>query len=446
MITVDLNEVLREWSYRTTKGYPIIGDPADMNVLDDVLLEMYGVPYSELFTEAPKPTKKAKAPKVVIDPIAGYPKNLLTALTKLKKIDIFREFVDSLPEGTSGNTARTMLQGSINAMCKSNVVAVELAKVFKSKNTLGELDSVSFGEGINNSLFKIQPAGIGPGELLIGWLVLGAVVQGPSKSFDIEVGGQHFEVKSLQDADGGKSTSIDTAKYGKISSHKLTPRFQGFWEYILKPYYDNKLRDSVISITDDPKSQSKITAVLDKLETVPRNTLVNQDPIESSGEITPKIFDLFYNAVSDIHSMLPKSIKDKVASSRIAVKSKSTDAQYWIDAEDADDITKNAGKDTEISIKVGDKITDENKSAKIWFSRLINNEFIRNPKSFIDALVAIRDGFSVGKAGLIYFDNNKVNISLGMHDFFVVGITRSSYRIDLKSRKKYQKFNYQKDQ
>ena len=45
---------------------------------------------------------------------------------------------------------------------------------------------------------------------------------------------------------------------------------------------------------------------------------------------------------------------------------------YWVDKDDVDDITKAAGTGKEIGIKVGKKITNETKEAKIWFTKLLN--------------------------------------------------------------------------
>jgi hypothetical protein len=58
VITFDLDVVLREWSYRCDKGYPEMGNPADMLHLQNILEEL-GIesPFPKL-TEAPAATKK----------------------------------------------------------------------------------------------------------------------------------------------------------------------------------------------------------------------------------------------------------------------------------------------------------------------------------------------------------------------------------------------------
>jgi hypothetical protein len=180
---------------------------------------------------------------------------------------------------------------------------------------------------------------------------------------------------------------------------------------------------------------------------MPRTTADGSSLLSASiGEMTPTLFNKFYEGISEINKELPSSIKVAAKASRIYVKSDTTDSQYWIEPDDIEDITKNAGKDTEISIKVGTKITDENKEAKIWLANLINNKFITNPKYFITSLRSIRDDFGLNKKGIIYLTKGKFNISNGMEKFFTSGITRSTYRFSLKDQDKYANYNYAKEQ
>jgi len=373
--------------------------------------------------------------------VSDYPKSLILALKKDKKLSLFESFLSSLP----GGMAPAVVQKGITDICKTKGNAALLSEIFKSKNKLSSLTQITPTTGIYGLLYNIQPKGTGPGEVLISWLVKGATVQGGNMSYDIEYNGQKWEVKSLIDPESNATRSIDPATYGKISNFTLTKKYQNFWETIIEPYYTNELRSGVLSLSEDPTVQEKIIKVLDTLETIPR-TNTSGVSFASAVEMTEKIFDSFYNAITDINTLIPKTVKDKISSSRIIVKAPNVDSQYWIEKDDVDDITKNAGKDTEISIKVGEPITDENKSAQIWFSRLLNNEFIQNPKIFVNELRAIRDNFFSKKDGIIYFMQNKINIAADMNDFFTSNITRGTYRFAVKSLKKYQNYEYQKQQ
>lgn len=89
VITFDLDAVLREWSYRCDKGYPEMGNPADMIHLQNILEEL-GVenPFPKI-TEAPvkqvvvkKDTPTPASNKL---PFPGKPAVLVTGKTGLKE-------------------------------------------------------------------------------------------------------------------------------------------------------------------------------------------------------------------------------------------------------------------------------------------------------------------------------------------------------------------------
>jgi hypothetical protein len=282
---------------------------------------------------------------------------------------------------------------------------------------------------------------------MISWVIVDAVTQGSSESFDIDYQGKHYEVKALENADAGgkwKYSSIRPAKYGLTGNFTFFDKWGAFWTDLVTPYYDNKLRQDVISITENKTIQEKITKALDALERIPRVTSKG-NPLPNV-EMTHRIFNDFYENIKEIHKFLPKSVKDTADVNRLAVKTVSTDAQYWIDKDDVDDITKAAGTGKEIGIKVGKKITNETKEARIWFSKLLNYEFVKDPKKFVSELKSIRDGFSIGKAGLIYFYDGTCFISTGMDDFYTSNITSGQFRFDLKNKVPGKNYAYAQEQ
>jgi hypothetical protein len=440
---IDFDDILTEWSYRCDSGYPTVGKQSDMLHLQAILEEKGIESPFERLTEAPAQIAAKKKKDTGAPDISLYPKSLIAKLTKADKLEKFYEFVKTVP----GGDAPVKVADGISRICVNKGSEDSLVKLFKSGTSLKALTKINPEEGVNKMLFNVRPSGTGPGEVLIAWSIEGAAFQGGTVSYDIDFNGQHWEVKSLIDPDGNAPRSIDPAKYGKMSNFKFTRKFQGFWGDILIPYYENKLRDSVLELSDNDIVKDKLTKILDVLETIPTTTADGSTSLEYAGEITTTIFNKFYNSITQIHALYKGATVTAAAkSSRIAVKSSTADSQFWIDPKDVEDITKNAGKDTEVSIKVGTKITDENKSAKIWLSKLMNNEFIKNPKIFITELSSIRDNFGNGKEGIIYLTKGKFNLSNGMQDFFTSNITRSTYRFALKAQAKFANYEYQKEQ
>ena len=454
----DFDSIVTEWSYRCDKGYPDMKNKSDMIKLQEILNEM-GIksPFKQVqLTELDKPKKKSvvktatKKKKAVVNTsgntlvkdFAEKHKNLKILIKYLKdqnKLEQFEEYMIKLPQDKVAPYAAQELA----AICSIDANAKKLADIFKSKTNIEAITSIKYKESPYKELHVIRQ-GLGPGEIMISWTIKGASTAGNSESYDIDFKGAHYEVKELTTLEG-KFATIRPAKYGMTGRFPnfINP-FNGFWIDIITPYFENKFREDVISITDNVSIQEKITKALDALELIPLTT-PNKDPLPGV-EMVHDIFDNFYENVKIIHEFLPKSVKASADINRLSVKSVSTDAKFWIDKDDVDDITKASGTGKEIGIKVGKKITDDTKDSRIWFSNLIYHPFVKKPSNFVLGLRSIRDGFAKNKAGLIYFYEGACLIDKDMSNFFTSNITSGQFRFDLKNRKKNTNYKYAKEQ
>ena len=59
-----LNELLVEWSYRTEKGYPDLGNPSDILILEEIL-ESLDLPLEEIIPRLKEGTKAANTRKAI---------------------------------------------------------------------------------------------------------------------------------------------------------------------------------------------------------------------------------------------------------------------------------------------------------------------------------------------------------------------------------------------
>ena len=59
-----LNELLVEWSYRTEKGYPDLGNPSDILILEEIL-ESLDLPSEEIIPNLEEGTKAANTRKAI---------------------------------------------------------------------------------------------------------------------------------------------------------------------------------------------------------------------------------------------------------------------------------------------------------------------------------------------------------------------------------------------
>jgi hypothetical protein len=379
-----------------------------------------------------------------------YPISLVTLLKSAGKLEMFYQYVDSLPKGKARVEFKQFFERLANDKTGKSYFPI-MVQQFKSLRKMESILKIDLTQSYYKEMWPIKPEGTGPGEILITWLVKDAVTQGGGESFDIKYKDEKWEVKSLISAKDGKigptPNSIDGAKYSDTTNYALTSELQSFYRDVLDVYYDNDLRGSVLSLTDNESEKKSITEILDALESIPRTTADGSKNLsQQMTELVSSIFDKFYNGIVKINKNL-KKVQNLQGSSRIAVKSKTTNSQYWLEPEAVDKITTAAGSDNDINIKVGTEITDENKDAKIWFSKLISNSFVKNPKTFTKQLKNMLDGFLEGKDGLIYLTPpGKFEIAYDMSDFHVSSITRGKYRFMLDGFRKGGDYEYAKGQ
>jgi|GEM_PF-1947612 len=379
-----------------------------------------------------------------------YPTSLVSLLKSAGKLEMFYQYIDSLPKGKARVEFKQFFERLASDKTGKSYFPV-MVEQFKSLKKMESILKIDLTQSYYKEMWPIKLEGTGPGEILITWLVKDAVTQGGGESFDIKYKDQKWEVKSLISSKDGKigptPDSIDGAKYSDTTNYALTSELQSFYKDVLDIYYDNDHRGTVLSLTDDESEKKAITEILDALESIPRTTADGSKNLsQQMTELVPSIFDKFYNGIVKINRNL-KKVQNLQGSSRIAVKSKTTDSQYWLDPEAVDKITTAAGTDKDVNIKVGTEITDENKDAKIWFSKLISNNFVKNPKTFTKQLKSMLDGFLEGKDGLIYLTPpGKFNIAYDMGDFHVNKITRGKYRFMLDGFRKGGDYEYAKGQ
>ena len=138
-----------------------------------------------------------------------------------------------------------------------------------------------------------------------------------------------------------------------------------------------------------------------------------------------------------------------IRDTRIIVKAGQSKTAYWISAEDADKIAKNAEEDGNISIDVGNRIDRESVDSKIWFKYLQDYIFVKDPDEFINKLREPRTKFFDGVLGLIFFRKQEGNARpyIGLpDDFAIYAVSQGQYRFRHRDHSSVSKYEYQKRQ
>jgi hypothetical protein len=380
------------------------------NILDENNIPL---PF-ERITEAPKVEQEKEF-------------KLFYALLTEEKRAKFDMFIATMPINLLAEFKKTMYSLKLDT-------AKKFALFFKSLETVNELNKVEYTKYMELWETYVGQA-IGKGELFISFAVDKAVVQGSSQSFDIDDAGRHYEVKSLDvlDSKSGryKYGQIRPGAEGKVSKYVFTKQIMEFYT-LIRELQKEETRDVIMTL-GKPEAINKIYSVISSVNTMKPK---GGDVLEAPGDIPASMLDNVYNNAVLLHKIKTLPLNKGVTTSRIAVKGSKSDSAYWISPEDADEITSNAGKDKQVTIRVGNPVDDETKEGKLVLADLFNHPFVKNPKTFTDGLYDIKMAFFGDKAGLIYFLNGKVMISANMSEFATTESSQDGYRFGLKARNK----------
>ena len=233
---MNIDLILTEWCYRLPKGYPTTSK--DYEVLYQVIVEVANVTpdYARQIVERAKgASQQLIAESIEIDSIENPA--LVEALNAAGKIAEFRQFLSLLPTEADPITLKYL-----NSISPES--ATQFANLLYSQNNIDEnqLNQTSFITGVASDLFRLEPKGLGKGEIFLAALIQDAQINGGGESFDMTVNGKPYEIK---DYTGGKGN----AKSIRLGTKASVTRFK-FWDEIVTTL---KRLDQLRGTMENPK-------------------------------------------------------------------------------------------------------------------------------------------------------------------------------------------------
>ena len=217
-----IDSIITEWTYRLPKGYP--QSDSDYQLLYDVLLEMTTFTTEErdrIVNQARGINTNNEELIESLDYASIENVTLQQAINQENKQQEFIQFLKSLP-----TDADTIVLKFLNTLTDPTD-CVNFAKVLYSYDNMSEetLNSIDFRSGLLNTLFRLEPKGLGKGEILLAVLFSNSKINGSGASYDMTVNSKAYEIK---DYTGGtaKFQSIRLGTKGSVT------RFE-FWDEIV---------------------------------------------------------------------------------------------------------------------------------------------------------------------------------------------------------------------
>jgi hypothetical protein len=404
-----IDSILTEWSYRLPKGYPT--KSKDYELLYHVILEMTDLTPLEA--------------RVIVNRAQG----IITEQTDFSQLNLsddltqqIQDRYDSLSPQEQEQFNKNYRQHTIDSYMSSGYRA--FAKFY---------DILPTGK---------SAAGMGKGEIQI-LLAVADSQPGGTMSHDIIMPGGEWEVKEIgklprptKSGEMGKAPEGKTfrpAKSGMPVDGDLLTQTVNFFNDIVKPLAN--MGDSFEELKDlvDPHSWKQLNELIQVLE---RIFIPLQDNVANT-EISYKSgWSQMHKGWELIHDILWKTDLDTdVRDTRLTIKTGNQSASYWITAEDFEKIQQGAGDQIEVSIKIGQQITNETNNAAIWFNKLKHNELVKNPNYMIQLLNSTKNKFFDGILGLIAYDVNNPGIPIvtTSSDWAIIGLSQGMWVFGLKS-------------
>jgi hypothetical protein len=233
---MNIDLILTEWCYRLPKGYPTT--PKDYEVLYQVIVEFAKVTpdYARQIVERAKGSaKQIIAESIEIESIENP--SLIDALNASGKIAEFRQFLNLLPTEADAITIKYLNQITPEQ-------SAEFANLLYSQSDINEdqLNQTNFQTGIGSDLFRLEPKGLGKGEIFLAALIQNSKINGGGESFDMTVNNRPYEIK---DYTGGKGN----AKSIRLGTKASVTRFK-FWDEIVTTL---KRIDQLRGTVENPK-------------------------------------------------------------------------------------------------------------------------------------------------------------------------------------------------
>ena len=257
---MSINELLVEWSYRTEKGYPDMGNPSDILILKEIL-ENLGLPVDSILDELGEDSDEVT---VTNDEIPQFTKADL--ITLINSTNISSQEAQKIASTISSLHLTTPITSYLEQVAQeSNIDGDQISKFKKLLEKYGlqqefaeyiknpvDLDIYknNFTDSISSLppdklkvLFRSMPTtivgnvSIGPGEVLFS--ILFKNVRKRDSKGDLDIGDKNVEVKAsigaLKKAEsekGGDAGAVVAKGYGRgaWSSTRKTGEFDNFVE------------------------------------------------------------------------------------------------------------------------------------------------------------------------------------------------------------------------
>jgi hypothetical protein len=322
----------------------------------------------------------------------AVPEEYKKAAAAAKKEASLQGFWNNLPEGEGKSELFNYLNKNSNNAGKVKLFIDGLW----TKKQPSDVSPNDYKSGVGSELFSLKPAGMGRGELFLGWILANSKTQGGSVNFDLELPGGKFEVKDYRNPKNAWAPI-------RLGAKGKAPQFD-FWTQIAETL------TLLTKMKGDGQKYNFEKAVGDKNLVNIINKLLDRKSVILTGEFNKtdlKNFTEFYEKVSSM------SFTPNVFVKAILRGPGGEPMEFNIEPLDIE----TAKKENAITIKKSGDIS----TADSVLAELRRLTYARDPKKLSADLQSTVNKI-VGDIPFIIFRNDGINIT---KDFVFVQVSQS---------------------
>lgn len=97
----------------------------------------------------------------------------------------------------------------------------DLIQLLNSVIGIEQVERINYSNGFLNKLYKIEPKGVGRGEIMLSWIIKGARINGGGESYDMLLNGEKYELKDVK-----PKTAFRLGQEGNITKMNFYKEFK----------------------------------------------------------------------------------------------------------------------------------------------------------------------------------------------------------------------------
>lgn len=421
-----IESIVTEWAWRCDRGYPDFNNTSDRIKLQEVLDEM----------NIPLPFKRIR---------------ISEGKDKVANLKRFTALVNGEVEGISPDIPNQAKKPLFDIFSKLSAAQQTVCINSFQTSTLTSFIKSDWEKW--KDFFDVAPKGMGRGEMMAVMAIKNAKSGGTAEK-DLKIGNTVWEVKE-------DPTGIRMAQSGFSGRFRYINELRKFYELLSSielndSTKDSELKANLVKVFGNEETANSMYEILtknfrgdgygvsakDKKAAAEDNEAVITkanffDRMIAAAEYPTGVIDLHYDGFKKLKNLRATIISQKelVNNAKLVLKTAGSDddSQFYISAQDAEQIKDAGKKGKEAKIKVSAPAKKDFKEFLHAMLQIVRHPFVKDPEAIIEDFIERKNDYFAHIKGFVYYLKQNPQPFIGpASEFIIYGISQSQGKIEHK--------------